>query len=75
MAVSNEAIPLKLYCVIITLYWLGLFQPAGCYMFHCNCMLLAFLVYYVRPAGLLVVPGPGLIHALAGMANAAVNCW
>ena len=33
-----------------------------------------FLVCY-RPAGCLVVPGPGLIHALAGMANAAVNCW
>eukprot|EP00731_Ephydatia_muelleri_P013659 Em0007g969a len=28
-----------------------------------------------RPAICLVVPGPGLIHALAGMANAKVNCW
>ncbi|XP_064396701.1 2-hydroxyacyl-CoA lyase 1-like isoform X1 [Halichondria panicea] len=28
-----------------------------------------------RPACCLVVPGPGLIHALAGMANASVNCW
>lgn len=32
-------------------------------------------MYLHRPAGVLVVPGPGLIHALAGMANAAVNCW
>eukprot|EP00117_Sycon_ciliatum_P011895 scpid48618/ scgid13173/ 2-hydroxyacyl-CoA lyase 1; 2-hydroxyphytanoyl-CoA lyase; Phytanoyl-CoA 2-hydroxylase 2 len=28
-----------------------------------------------RPAVCLVVSGPGLVHALAGMANAAVNCW
>lgn len=28
-----------------------------------------------RPAVCLVVSGPGLIHALAGMANAQVNCW
>ena len=30
---------------------------------------------FIRPAGVLVVPGPGLIHALPGIANAAVNCW
>lgn len=28
-----------------------------------------------RPAVCLVVSGPGLIHALAGMANAKENCW
>uniref|UniRef100_A0A2K6D9M4 2-hydroxyacyl-CoA lyase 1 n=1 Tax=Macaca nemestrina TaxID=9545 RepID=A0A2K6D9M4_MACNE len=28
-----------------------------------------------RPGVCLVVSGPGLIHALGGMANANVNCW
>ncbi|XP_072572090.1 2-hydroxyacyl-CoA lyase 1 isoform X2 [Paramormyrops kingsleyae] len=28
-----------------------------------------------RPAVCLVVSGPGLIHALGGMANANINCW
>ncbi|XP_028985843.1 2-hydroxyacyl-CoA lyase 1 [Betta splendens] len=28
-----------------------------------------------RPAACLVVSGPGLIHALGGMANANANCW
>lgn len=28
-----------------------------------------------RPAVCLVVSGPGLLHALGGMANAQVNCW
>ncbi|XP_028413402.1 2-hydroxyacyl-CoA lyase 1-like isoform X2 [Dendronephthya gigantea] len=28
-----------------------------------------------RPAVCLVVSGPGLLHALGGMANAMVNCW
>nr|XP_020635898.1 2-hydroxyacyl-CoA lyase 1 [Pogona vitticeps] len=28
-----------------------------------------------RPGVCLVVSGPGLIHALAGMANANMNCW
>ncbi|XP_019853619.1 PREDICTED: 2-hydroxyacyl-CoA lyase 1-like [Amphimedon queenslandica] len=28
-----------------------------------------------RPGVCLVVPGPGLIHALAGIVNAFVNCW
>uniref|UniRef100_A0A8C1BK67 2-hydroxyacyl-CoA lyase n=1 Tax=Cyprinus carpio carpio TaxID=630221 RepID=A0A8C1BK67_CYPCA len=28
-----------------------------------------------RPAVCLVVSGPGLIHALGGMANANMNCW
>jgi 2-hydroxyacyl-CoA lyase 1 len=28
-----------------------------------------------RPAVCLTVPGPGLIHALPGMANAQQNCW
>ncbi|XP_078789614.1 2-hydroxyacyl-CoA lyase 1 isoform X2 [Oryzias latipes] len=28
-----------------------------------------------RPGACLVVSGPGLIHALGGMANANVNCW
>lgn len=28
-----------------------------------------------RPAVCLVVSGPGLVHALAGAANAAENCW
>ena len=28
-----------------------------------------------RPGACLVVSGPGLIHALGGMANANSNCW
>ena len=28
-----------------------------------------------RPAVCLVVSGPGLLHALGGMANAMINCW
>uniref|UniRef100_A0A8C3YRZ3 2-hydroxyacyl-CoA lyase 1 n=1 Tax=Catagonus wagneri TaxID=51154 RepID=A0A8C3YRZ3_9CETA len=28
-----------------------------------------------RPGVCLVVSGPGLIHALGGMANAYMNCW
>lgn len=28
-----------------------------------------------RPGGILTVTGPGVIHAVAGMANAQVNCW
>lgn len=28
-----------------------------------------------RPGACLVVSGPGLIHALGGMANANMNCW
>ena len=28
-----------------------------------------------RPGACLVVPGPGVIHALAGMANASANGW
>lgn len=36
------------------------------------CLLFSLLS---RPAVCLVVSGPGLVHALAGMSNAAVNCW
>ncbi|XP_052818030.1 2-hydroxyacyl-CoA lyase 1-like isoform X1 [Mya arenaria] len=28
-----------------------------------------------KPAGCLVVSGPGLVHAFAGMSNAMENCW
>jgi hypothetical protein len=28
-----------------------------------------------RPGVCLVVSGPGLIHAMAGMVNAQANCW
>lgn len=28
-----------------------------------------------NPAACLVVPGPGLLHAFGGMANAQINCW
>ncbi|MCZ6459908.1 MAG: thiamine pyrophosphate-binding protein [Gammaproteobacteria bacterium] len=28
-----------------------------------------------RPQACLVVPGPGVIHAFAGLANAKENCW
>jgi 2-hydroxyacyl-CoA lyase 1 len=28
-----------------------------------------------RPGCCLVVPGPGVVHALAGMGNASANCW
>ena len=31
--------------------------------------------HHFRPAVCLVVSGPGLLHALGGMANAMVNCW
>ncbi|MEJ2090378.1 MAG: thiamine pyrophosphate-binding protein, partial [Gammaproteobacteria bacterium] len=28
-----------------------------------------------RPQGCLTVPGPGVVHAFAGLANAKQNCW
>jgi hypothetical protein len=28
-----------------------------------------------RPGCCVVVPGPGAIHAVAGMANSSINCW
>ena len=28
-----------------------------------------------RPGACIVVPGPGAIHAVAGMANSSINCW
>ncbi|KAK6039084.1 hypothetical protein COOONC_23411 [Cooperia oncophora] len=28
-----------------------------------------------KPAVCLVVSGPGLLHAIGGLANATVNCW
>ena len=28
-----------------------------------------------RPGVCLAVSGPGVLHAIGGMANAAVNCW
>ena len=31
--------------------------------------------FFYRPGVCLVVSGPGLIHALGGMANAMSNCW
>lgn len=46
--------------------------------YNCMCVLenCIFKIYQIfRPAGVLLVPGPGLIHALPGIANAAVNCW
>lgn len=33
------------------------------------------LCFASRPGVCLVVSGPGLIHALGGMANANMNCW
>lgn len=35
----------------------------------------ADIVLFSSPAVCLVVSGPGLIHALGGMANANTNCW
>ena len=32
-------------------------------------------ISYYRPGVCLVVSGPGLLHALGGMANAMSNCW
>ena len=32
-------------------------------------------LFFYRPGVCLVVSGPGLIHALGGMANAMSNCW
>lgn len=34
-----------------------------------------FCMVTCRPGACLVVSGPGLIHALGGMANANMNCW
>jgi len=34
---------------------------------------LCYSIY--RPAVCLVVSGPGLVHAIAGMSNAMENCW
>uniref|UniRef100_A0A3Q2QQC3 2-hydroxyacyl-CoA lyase 1 n=1 Tax=Fundulus heteroclitus TaxID=8078 RepID=A0A3Q2QQC3_FUNHE len=44
-------------------------EQAACYA--------ASAVGYItgRPGACLVVSGPGLIHALGGMANANINCW
>uniref|UniRef100_A0AAX7T481 2-hydroxyacyl-CoA lyase n=1 Tax=Astatotilapia calliptera TaxID=8154 RepID=A0AAX7T481_ASTCA len=44
-------------------------EQAACYA--------ASAVGYItgRPGACLVVSGPGLIHALGGMANANMNCW
>nr|CAI5867182.1 unnamed protein product [Callosobruchus analis] len=28
-----------------------------------------------KPAGVLVVSGPGLLHTFGGLANAQINCW
>lgn len=39
------------------------------------CILYVFLMCLSRPGACLVVSGPGLIHALGGMANANMNCW
>lgn len=39
------------------------------------CILYVVLVCFSRPGACLVVSGPGLIHALGGMANANMNCW
>lgn len=38
-----------------------------------KCSLFSFATH--SPAVCLVVSGPGLIHALGGMANANMNCW
>lgn len=38
-------------------------------------MLLSPVFSVSRPGACLVVSGPGLIHALGGMANANMNCW
>jgi 2-hydroxyacyl-CoA lyase 1 len=45
----------------------------------CNVFIVAYMREYdylfKRPAVCLTVSGPGLIHALGGMANAQVNKW
>lgn len=43
----------------------------------CDSLYLMCLLWFLvsRPGACLVVSGPGLIHALGGMANANVNCW
>lgn len=41
-------------------------------LFTCCCFL---WLSESRPGACLVVSGPGLIHALGGMANANMNCW
>lgn len=38
-------------------------------------MLSSTWLHVLRPGACLVVSGPGLLHALGGMANANMNCW
>ena len=38
-------------------------------------VIIIMFMFICRPGVCLVVSGPGLIHALGGMANAMSNCW
>ena len=44
---------------------------------ECSCSEVfdSHVMSYFRPGACLVVSGPGLLHALSGMANAMSNCW
>src|SRR5437588_11158827 len=59
----------------------GIFILINLYLIlHCYLILLIYSVRYIgyltgRPGVCLVVSGPGVVHALAGVINAQVNCW
>ena len=40
-----------------------------------QCKILAQFMFCCRPGVCLVIAGPGLTHALGGMAHAMNNCW
>ncbi|VDM58797.1 unnamed protein product, partial [Angiostrongylus costaricensis] len=49
---------------------------AGCRNEQAACYAAQAMGYLTRnPAVCLVVSGPGLLHAIGGLANATVNCW
>lgn len=53
-----------------------LFNRKVCKIFSTDFFVrISFFYLFERPAVCLTVSGPGLIHALGGMANAQVNKW
>ncbi|GMR46456.1 hypothetical protein PMAYCL1PPCAC_16651, partial [Pristionchus mayeri] len=48
----------------------------GCRNEQAACYAAQAMGYLTRkPAVVLVVPGPGVLHSIGGLANATVNCW
>src|SRR6266542_609137 len=63
---NNLLVMLQVLMVLITYIYIYIF----------NHFFFFFVGYLTgRPGVCLVVSGPGVIHALAGMINAQVNCW